>query len=148
MHLGRRREGTPNAADAVRRRKRAQRIYTSALAALSTCSIAYAIEMNAQADKGDAAAARATQLSKYSSVLDRHIAVTEKQYRDLMRQYDGIIASARTQQARMLADLAKARDDVQKARNVKLAPIQYAVQRVAGGGSVSAASGGAWSGTS
>ena len=148
MHLGRRRARTPNAADAVKRRKRAQRIYTSALAAVSTCSIAYAIDMNAQADKGDAAAARAAQLSKYSSVLDRHIAATEKQYRDLMHQYDGIIASAKTQQTRMLADLAKARDDVQKARNVKLAPIQYAVQRVSGGGSVSAASGGASSGTS
>ncbi len=148
MHLGRRGERTPNAAAAVKRRKRAQRVYTSALAALSTCSIAYAIDMNAQADKGDAAATRAAQLKKYASVLDQHIAATDKQYSALMRQYGGIVASAKTQQTRMLADLTKARDDVQKARNVKLAPIQYAVQRVSGGGSVSAASGGASSGTS
>jgi hypothetical protein len=138
-----------NAADAVRRRKRAQRVYTSAIAALSTCSLAYAIDMNAQADKGQAAAVRAGELQKYSTVLDRHIAATEKQYGDLLAQYNKVLASAKVQQTRMLADLAKVRDDVQKARNVKLAPVVYAVQSVAGGASVSAASGGgASSGTS
>ena len=138
-----------NTGNAVKRRKRTQRVYTSAVAVLSTCSIAYAIDMNTRADQGDAAHLKATKLATYSGSLDAHIARTESQYRDLLAQYNGVLTSATAQQTRMLADLRRARDDAQKARTVKLAPVTYAVQRIAGSASVSAASGGgATTGTS
>ena len=126
--------------DAVKRRKRIQRAYTSAIAVVSTCAVAYTIDMNGVADKAIAAEKKAAGYRTYSATLDKHIAATEEQYTTLLAQYNGVVRDARKQQVRMLADLRAAREAARKAEAPKPAATTYStIQTYSGAPSVSAA---------
>ena len=111
--------------DVVRRRKRIQRVYTTVAVLVSTCSVAYAIDMNAAADRGEAAKAKTANWRSYSAVLDKHRAATQQQYDGLMVEYRKVIRGARRQQVRMLSDLGKAREAARTAKSANLAPVVY-----------------------
>jgi hypothetical protein len=111
--------------DVVKRRKRIQRVYTTVAVVVSTCSVAYAIDMNASADQGQAAKAKTAKWRSYVGVLDKHVTTTQGQYDDLLGEYRKVIRDARKQQVRMLADLSRARAAARKAKSVNLAPTVY-----------------------
>jgi hypothetical protein len=125
----------PNAPEAVRRRKRIQRVYTSVICIASTCSVSYALEMSAQADKNAAARQRATKLEAYLKVVQKHAADTQANFAKLTTQYNKVVSDAQRTQRRMLADLRKARSDARHATTASAAPVVYSsVTSFSGGG--------------
>jgi hypothetical protein len=141
----------PNAPEAVKRRKRIQRAYTSVICIVSTCSVAYALEMNTQADHNAAARQRAAKLSSYVSMVQKHASDTQRNFEKLQGQYNKVVRDAQRTQRRMLADLKKARTAARHSTTATSAPVVYStsVQSFSGGGAVvSAAAGAPVSGTS
>lgn len=140
----------PNAPEAVKRRKRIQRVYTSVVCIASTCSVAYALEMTTQADRNASARARTQKLTAYLATVEKHTTDTEQQFAKLTAQYNKVVRDARRTQQRMLADLRKARSDARRATSGGSAPVVYStsVQSWSGGAAASAASGAPTSGAS
>lgn len=127
--------------EAVRRKKRILRACSTTVAVVSTCAVAYAIEMNSSADQADAAHTSATRWQKYITTVTAHAVDVEGRYSVLLARYSKAVDDAQRQQARMLADLRKARKAALKAKKPDLAPISYSTSvSYSGGGSVSAAS--------
>jgi dTDP-4-dehydrorhamnose reductase len=129
----------PNAPEAVKRRKRIQRVYTSVICIATTCSVAYTLEMSAQADKNAAARERAAKLEAYLKVVQKHAADTHQNFVKLTAQYNKVVSDAQRTQRRMLADLRKARSDARHATTASAAPVVYSTSVTFSGGGGSAA---------
>jgi hypothetical protein len=130
----------PNAPEAVKRRKRIQRVYTGVICIASTCSIAYALEMSAQADRNAAARQRAAKLEAYLKVVQKHASDTRQSFVKMTAQYNKVVIDAQRTQRKMLADLSKARSDARHATTASAAPVVYSSSvTFTGGGSAATA---------
>jgi hypothetical protein len=140
----------PNAPEAVKRRKRLQRVYTSVICIASTCSVAYALEMNTQAERNAAAQERTAKLTAYLATVQKHATDTERNFAKMTSQYNKVVRDARRTQQRMLADLRKARTDARNATTASAAATVYStsVTSFSGGAASAAAAGAPTSGTS
>ena len=93
-----------------------RRGYSAVVAVVCAASIAYAIHANGETGKAAAAAARAHQWETYARATLAHRRQTAKSFRVLVRRYNKLARSATAQQRRLLATLAVARRNSEKAR--------------------------------
>jgi hypothetical protein len=123
-------------------RSRPMRWYTAGVAVITGAAVATAIEMRSEAEQASRAHVNARETQAYVLKVNRHATDTQAAFVHLIRQYDQALTTAKRTQARMLADLRKARKAARSAKNVNIAPVVYSTSFSAAPG-VSAAAGAA-----
>ena len=93
-----------------------RRGYSTVVAVVCAASIAYAIHVNGETGRAELAAARAHQWEIYARATLAHRRHTAKSLELLVRRYNKLAQSATAKQRRLLATLAVARRDSEKAR--------------------------------
>ncbi len=101
------------------------RWYTAGVALVTGISVSVAIEMREVADQAQRDRAHAAAARTYVATADKHAKETAVAIRKLTKQYAVALTTANRTQARMLADLRKARKAARLAQTISMAPVVY-----------------------
>jgi hypothetical protein len=124
------------------------RWYTAGVALVTGISVSVAIEMREVADQAQRDRAHAAAARTYVAAADKHAKETAVAIRKLTKQYAVALTTANRTQARMLADLRKARKAARLAQTISMAPVVYSTSFSAAAGVSAAAASAPTTGTS